>query len=91
MLRFGHDSDPLYGRDPAQPVESALWTDPPDHTRLRAPVGEAFTPRMVERLCSRIGLITTELIGALPEETDLVSSFAYHGHHRDARGASRGL
>ncbi|WP_246149433.1 cytochrome P450 [Nonomuraea turkmeniaca] len=75
--RFGHGSDPLYGRDPGQPVESFLWMDPPDHTRLRGLVSKAFTSRMVERLRPRIEAITAELIGALPEEADLVSGFAY--------------
>lgn len=75
--RFGHGSDPLDRRDAGQPVESFLRTDPPDHTRLRALVCKAFTPRMLERPRPRIGEITAELIGALPDEADLVSGFAY--------------
>ncbi|MFG1704870.1 cytochrome P450 [Nonomuraea sp. M3C6] len=75
--RFGHGSDPLDRRDPGQPVESFLWMDPPDHTRLRALVSRAFTPRMLERLRPRVEAITAELIGALPEEADLVSGLAY--------------
>ncbi|HEX4816266.1 MAG TPA: cytochrome P450 [Nonomuraea sp.] len=75
--RFGHGSDPLQGRDPGQPVESFLWMDPPDHTRLRALVSKAFTPRMLERLRPRVEAIAAELIAALPEEADLLSGFAY--------------
>ncbi|MGW0802203.1 cytochrome P450 [Nonomuraea sp. NPDC002799] len=58
-------------------MESFLFMDPPDHTRLRALVSRAFTPRMLERLRPRIEAITAELIGSLPEEADLISGFAY--------------
>lgn len=75
--RFGHGSDPLGKGDPSQPVESFLLMDPPDHTRLRALVSRAFTPRMVELLRPRIEAITEELIAALPPEADLVAEFAY--------------
>ena len=39
-----------------------LDLDPPDHTRLRALVQKAFTPRMVEGLRSRIEALTEELL-----------------------------
>ncbi|MCF6472219.1 cytochrome P450 [Nonomuraea sp. MG754425] len=51
--------------------------DPPDHTRLRALVSRAFTPRMVERLRPRVEAIADELIRELPEKADLVSGLAY--------------
>ncbi|NUR83402.1 MAG: cytochrome P450, partial [Nonomuraea sp.] len=72
--------DPRFGHGPGgsgQRVESFLRMDPPDHTRLRALVSRAFTPRMVERLRPRVEAITASLIEALPEECDLVESFAY--------------
>ncbi|UBU13251.1 cytochrome P450 [Nonomuraea gerenzanensis] len=77
--------DPRFGRgprgqdsgDPGQPTASFLWLDPPDHTRLRALVSRAFTPRMVERLRPRVESIAASLIRALPEEADLVSGLAY--------------
>ncbi|NRQ36092.1 cytochrome P450 [Nonomuraea sp. NN258] len=75
--RFGHGADPLGKGDPTQPVESFLLMDPPDHTRLRALVSKAFTPRMVERLRPRVEEITARLIDGLAEESDLVSAFAY--------------
>lgn len=75
--RFGHGKDPLGKGDPSRPVESFLLMDPPDHTRLRALVSRAFTPRMLERLRPRIESIAARLIEELPEEADLVSGYAY--------------
>ncbi|MEV0619678.1 cytochrome P450 [Nonomuraea sp. NPDC050404] len=75
--RFGRGTTLPNGEDPGQPVASFLFLDPPDHTRLRALVSRAFTPRMVERLRPRVRAITTELIAGLEEETDLVSGLAY--------------
>ncbi|MFI6298416.1 cytochrome P450 [Nonomuraea sp. NPDC050790] len=72
--RFGHGAAP---GEPGGPQVSFLRLDPPDHTRLRALVSRAFTPRMVERLRPRIEAITAELIGAMGEEADLVAEFAY--------------
>jgi cytochrome P450 len=73
--------DPAFGHGPespqGEPAKSFLRMDPPDHTRLRALVSRAFTPRTVERLRPRIETIATGLIEALPEEADLVSGFAY--------------
>ena len=37
---------------------SMIALDPPDHTRLRALVGKAFTPRLVEQMRERIQAIT---------------------------------
>lgn len=56
-------------------MRSFLWTDPPEHNRLRGAVGKAFTPRMVERPHPRVEAITADLIGGLPDEADLVSGF----------------
>ncbi|MGP4097884.1 cytochrome P450 [Nonomuraea sp. KM90] len=75
--RFGRGSAEANRNNPGQPVESFLWLDPPDHTRLRALVSRAFTPRMLERLRPRIEAITAELVAGLPEEADLVSGLAY--------------
>jgi pimeloyl-[acyl-carrier protein] synthase len=58
---------------------SMLDRDPPDHTRLRALVSKAFTPRVVEGLRPRIreivdGLIVrAQAVGAM----DLIEEFAY--------------
>lgn len=43
-------------------TNSMLDKDPPDHTRLRALVHQAFTPRMVEGLRARIEAITGDLV-----------------------------
>jgi cytochrome P450 len=55
---------------PAGQTANMLFSDPPDHTRLRALVNKAFTPRAVERLVPRIRRIIDELLdpiaGPLP-------------------------
>ena len=43
-------------------TRNMLDVDPPDHTRLRALVHKAFTPRLVERIRERIESLTDELI-----------------------------
>jgi len=63
-----------------QLARSMLLSDPPDHTRLRALVSKAFTPRMVEQLRPRIVAIVGELLDRMAEKTatpDLISDFAY--------------
>jgi cytochrome P450 len=64
-----------------RPGLSMLVSDPPDHTRLRNLVNKAFTPRVVERLRSRIEAISSDLLdraeAARSETTDLVTDFAY--------------
>ena len=55
--------------------ENMLFADPPDHTRLRALVNQAFTPRRVEALAPRIQTITDELLDAAAgkSEMDLIA------------------
>ena len=60
----------------------ARWvshTDPPDHTRLRALVNEAFTPRMVHAMRDRIAAIADTLIDRVQPHgrMDLIADFAY--------------
>ena len=52
--------------------------DPPDHTRLRGLVQQAFTPRMLERLRPRIEELVDRLLAAAGEraEFDLMADFA---------------
>lgn len=54
-------------------------SDPPDHTRLRALINKAFTPRVLERLRPRIQKIVDELLDAIQdsEEVDIINEFAY--------------
>ncbi len=58
---------------------SMLDLDPPDHTRLRALVSKAFTPRSVAALESRIEEIVEELLDGVDGENrfDVIDSFAF--------------
>jgi cytochrome P450 len=64
-------------------VRSMLTSDPPDHTRLRALVQKAFTPRMIEQLRPRLVAIVGELLDRLAERSaaaglvDLIGDLAY--------------
>lgn len=55
-----------------------LNSDPPDHTRLRKLVNQAFTSRTVSRLRPRIEQITAELLDGIgdAERVDLLPAFA---------------
>ncbi|GAA5016402.1 cytochrome P450 family protein [Streptomyces siamensis] len=55
-----------------------LHQDPPQHTRMRRFVTEAFTPRRIEELRPRFQELADALVDALPEAgpTDLVPGFA---------------
>jgi cytochrome P450 len=55
-----------------------LSSDPPEHTRLRAVLSSAFTPRRVEAMRPWVTRIATELLDAIaPRGTaDLVAQFA---------------
>jgi cytochrome P450 len=55
-----------------------LQVDPPDHTRLRSLVSQAFTPRMIEQLHPRIQQITDALLDAVQDKgrMDLIDDFA---------------
>lgn len=55
-----------------------LNSDPPEHTRLRKPTTQAFTPRRIEGLRSTVEEHTERLIRALPETKpfDVIDDFA---------------
>src|SRR5262245_44484586 len=70
-----------FGSGPEGPwlALSMLFRDPPDHTRLRALVGKAFTPRVVEALRPHIQGIVDRLlagVGAAPR-MDVIEDLAY--------------
>src|SRR6266404_4613494 len=67
------------GFAPEDVPRSMLVTDPPEHTRLRALMSLAFTPRRVRHLAPRIEAIAHELLdGALARhEVDLVEALTY--------------
>jgi cytochrome P450 len=60
-------------------TRSMLNMDPPDHTRLRALVHKAFTPRLIERLSGRIQSVCDELLDAAPRNgpMELVGGYAF--------------
>lgn len=57
---------------------SMLFRDPPDHTRLRALVNKAFTPRVAERLRPQIEQTAARLLDRAAEwgQMDVVADFA---------------
>ncbi|MDQ6852969.1 MAG: cytochrome P450, partial [Actinomycetota bacterium] len=58
-----------------------LFMDPPDHSRLRGLVSKAFTPKMVERLRSRVQQIVDERLDTVEARgdgrMDVVTELAY--------------
>jgi cytochrome P450 len=64
-----------------------LYSDPPQHTRLRALVGAAFTPRVVEGMRVRIQQIVDGLIDAVEAagHMDVIADLAYHCPRRRRR------
>jgi len=62
-----------------KPLErNMLDTDPPDHTRLRALVHKAFTPRLIEQMRARVQTLADELLEAVASkgEMDLIQDYA---------------
>jgi cytochrome P450 PksS len=55
-----------------------LDLDPPDHTRLRALVHKAFTPRLVEQIRGRVQTLADELIDKMQrkDQVDLIAEYA---------------
>jgi cytochrome P450 PksS len=55
-----------------------LDLDPPDHTRLRALVHKAFTPRLVENIRGRVQTLADHLIDTMQRkvQVDLIASYA---------------
>lgn len=55
-----------------------LSSDPPDHTRLRALVSKAFSPRMLTALSARVQALADELVQELDqaESFDLIAGYA---------------
>lgn len=69
--------DPYAMLDPDHP--SLFMLDPPDHTRLRGAVRDAFGPEAMRRLTPRLGDCVHEVVEALGrpgEQVDLVPRFA---------------
>src|SRR5262249_20201787 len=60
-------------------ARSMLFRDPPDHTRLRGLVSQAFTPRMIERMRSHIQDIVDRLLDRVQSANamDVIADLAY--------------
>ncbi|GHF67822.1 cytochrome P450 [Streptomyces mashuensis] len=82
--RFSHEE---FGRTPPPAAHEPFHTlndhglldlEPPDHTRIRRLVAQAFTPRTVERLAPAVARTATELVDGLLADGggDLVSALA---------------
>ncbi len=58
--------------------ENMLFSDPPDHTRLRALVTQAFTPRRVEKMQDQVQQIADDLLdqAALQGKMDVIADYA---------------
>lgn len=56
-----------------------LWIDPPHHTRLRALVSKAFTPRVIDAMRARIQALVDDLLDAVQGagEMDVIRDVAY--------------
>lgn len=64
---------------PFKPLQSGLLSvDPPDHTRLRALVNRAFTPRMMEEWRGEVEVLSDDLVTTAMRRgtVDLVADFA---------------
>ena len=85
--------DPRFGREvhrikPQPPPEYPLladiaskwmfFRDPPEHTRLRGLVSKAFTPRVAERMRTRIAWHADQLLGAAQKKNhfDVIADYA---------------
>ena len=57
-----------------------LHSDPPDHTRLRGLINQAFTPRVVERMRGRVEATVNALLDAVEGDggMDVIQDFAFH-------------
>lgn len=76
-MRRARPRDP--GKVPEEESLDLLFSDPPDHDRLRRLVGRAFTPRRVEGLRPRVQQLTDELLDRMrdQDEADLIAAFAF--------------
>ena len=84
--RFGREEfqqmlTAVYGDESEKPAlpRSMLFRDPPDHTRLRALVSKAFTPRVVEGMREHIQEIVDRLLDRVQDagRMDVIEDLAY--------------
>jgi cytochrome P450 len=80
--RFIKDYSKLYGgsmEGMSVFTQNMLFSDPPDHKRLRGLAQKAFTPKMISGMRGRIQEITDELLDAIEgiESVNLIDEFAF--------------
>lgn len=73
MRNVGIDEDAPFMND------NMLFSDPPDHKRLRGLVQKAFTPRLISGMRGRIQQIADELLSAVKgqESINLIDDYAF--------------
>ena len=82
------NTQPRHETPPVQPTLSVhasinrnmLFADPPDHTRLRTLVSQAFTPRRVAQMAPRIAALADGLLDAMvsgDNSAELIAAFAF--------------
>lgn len=74
-----HEHHPTFENGTSAPVFKHLLTmDPPEHTRLRAMVQSAFSPRRIALLRPRVEAIAANLLNRMGQHgsADLIESFA---------------
>lgn len=79
MARIMGDDMPDEAQMAAAINRHMLFSDPPDHTRLRSLVHQAFTPRMISEMNDRVQAIADDLIDQIDgtHEFDLISQYAF--------------
>ncbi|WP_405117663.1 cytochrome P450 [Paenibacillus sp. FSL H8-0317] len=72
VRRYGAENQSIFSNN-------MLFSDPPDHKRLRGLVQKAFTPKLVADMRSHIQDIADELLDNLPsqEKMNLIDDFAF--------------
>lgn len=72
VRRYGPDNQSIFSNN-------MLFSDPPDHKRLRGLVQKAFTPKLVANMRSHIQDIADDLLDNLPsqEKMNLIDDFAF--------------
>jgi cytochrome P450 len=75
VKRALNDHDTFSSQVPA-PRHWFIFLDPPVHSKLRALISKAFTPRMIANLEPAILKLTRELLGSLDGEVDFAAELA---------------
>src|SRR4030095_7340200 len=78
--RFGREGfDQILTNVYGEGARSMLFRDPPDHTRLRGLVSQAFTPRVIDRMRSHIQDIVDRFLDRVQNAhaMDVIADLAY--------------